>query len=179
MTSQITVPTPPTTHEALVARGGTVVASSPVERAELLDATSWAMRHSWSDLQGLARHLRRYHFAAGQAVFREGDHDAFLAIVAGGELEILKADRAEHCRVVARVGVGKMVGEMSLVDGAARSATAVTSVPTDLLVLSREDFRHLCQASPELGVTLTLAIATAIAQLLRQTTGNLIDHLGS
>ncbi len=178
MTSRITVPTPPTTHESLVARGGTVVPSGPVERAELLDGTSWAMRHSWADLRGLARYLRQYHFAVGKTVFHEGDHDAFLAIVAGGQLEILKADSAEQSRVVARVGNGKMVGEMSLIDGAARSATAVTAVPTDLLILSRADFHRLCEESPALGVTLTLAIATAIAQMLRQTTGNLIDHLG-
>ena len=177
MTSRTTIPVPPTTHESLRTRGADLVSTGPNERAELLDGTKWAVRHSWSDIKGLARYLRHYRIAAGRAVFREGDHDAFLAIVVSGELEIHKADHAEHARVVARVGAGKMVGEMSLIDGAARSATAIAAVSTELLVLSRDDFQRLGQQSPTLALSLMVTIATAIAQLLRQTTGTLVDLL--
>jgi hypothetical protein len=165
-------------HDTLVARGATLVASTPDERAELLDETEWSRRFSWKQLQCLAWFLRRYQVAAGKTLFKEGDHDAFLAIVLEGSLEIRKHDLGENGRVVAVVRRGKLVGEMSLLDGTARSASAIAAEPTDLLILTKRDFHELGREHPTMGFELTLAIATAIAQLLRATTGALVEHLG-
>jgi CRP-like cAMP-binding protein len=156
-----------------------LVPSTAEERADLLDETDWSRRFSWGQISTVARYLRRYQLAAGKALFREGDHDAFLAIVLSGQLEIHKSDLAEQSVVVARVrGRGRMVGEMSLLDGAARSATAIAAESTELLVLTKREFHQLAAECPEMALELTLAIAATIAQLLRQTTGALVEHLG-
>lgn len=171
------LPAGPTPHEALVARGALPAPSTLEQRADWLDQLGWGRHFSWAQLRCLASYLQRYGLAPGLALFREGDHDAFLAIVCSGALEIRKHDFGEQARRVVQVGAGKMVGEMSILDGGARSATAVAAEPTDLLVLTRQDFHQLGRDHPALGLELTLAIATAIAQLLRQTTGTLVDHL--
>ncbi len=156
-----------------------LVPSTPVERAELLDGTEWSRRFTWKQIETLAHYLRCYQLNTGKPLFHEGDHDAFLAIVMDGALEIHKNDLAETDRVVALVGRGKMVGEMSLLDGAARSATAVAASETILLILGKKEFQDLGEAHPALGLALTLAVALTIAQLLRQTTGTLVEHLGT
>lgn len=164
-------------HEQLSRRGAKLTPSNPTERAELLDATEWSRRFSWKQIEALAHYLRCYHLEPGRPLFREGDHDAFLAIVIEGALEIRKTDLAEQNRVVALVGKGKMVGEMSLLDGAARSASASAAQETVLLVLGKREFDQLTVEHPTLALDLVIAIATVIAQLLRQTTGALVEHL--
>jgi CRP-like cAMP-binding protein len=81
-------------------------------------------------------------------LFREGEPGTFAAIVVRGQLEIRKgaADQRQH--VVARPGHGQMVGEMSLIDGALRSATAVAAADTEILVLARDDFDRMGQEKP-------------------------------
>ncbi len=153
------------------------MASTPGERAELLDETDWSRKLDWPSLEAMATHLRVYRLAAGRNLFHEGDHDAFMAIVIDGTLEIRKADSAAHDRVVTAIGRGKMLGEMSLLDGAARSASANAATATTLLVLTRDEFHNLGVQNPSLGLAVTRALAVQIAQLLRQTTGALVEHL--
>ncbi|MEP7344995.1 MAG: cyclic nucleotide-binding domain-containing protein [Gemmatimonadaceae bacterium] len=147
------------------------------ERADLLDSTPWSRRLSWRQEQGIGEYFRSFRLGAGTVLFREGDHDGFLAIVVTGALEIMKNDAGEHSHTMARLGAGKMVGEMSLIDGAPRSATAVALEDTELLVMSDEAFGKLCSVQPDLALKFVLMIAEAIAQLLRQTTGQMADHL--
>lgn len=179
MSSRISVVPPrPSSAESLKARGVEFIPTTPRERAEALESTPWNLRLSWSDEQGIGQYLKSYRLERGTALFREGDHDAFVAIVTEGALEIHKEDREAHSHVVARLGRGKMVGEMSLIDGAARSASAIAAEPTEILVMSKEDFDRMCAAKPDLALKYALMIAEAIAQLLRQTTGRMVDFLG-
>ncbi|MGE3618230.1 MAG: Crp/Fnr family transcriptional regulator [Gemmatimonadales bacterium] len=178
MSSRVTsIPPGPSVPETLAARGAVLLPSSPDERTELLDETEWGRRFTWEQLTCFAKYLRRYELPIGRQLFREGDHDAFLAIVITGRLDIHKNDIEDRDRLVAQIRKGKLVGEMSLLDGAARSATAVAGEPTELLVLAKSDFLQLGREHPSMALDLTLAIATTIAQLLRQTTGALVDHL--
>jgi len=172
------VPAPLTPDEQLERRGVSFVSSSTDERAELLEHTAWSQRLSWQEIKAISGCLRRYALADGKYLFREGDHDAFAAIVLSGHVEISKRDASEHCLVVSRVGAGKIIGEMSILDGAARSATATARSQTDLLVLGKAEFDALAKDQPGVAFKLALVIATAIAHLLRQTTGALVEHLG-
>lgn len=171
------IPPKPSAAESLRARGAELVGASPRLCAEALESTAWSHRLSWKEEQGIGEFLRLYKLRAGTVLFHEGDHDAFVGIVVDGTLEIRKADRAEHEHVVARLGPGKMVGEMSLIDGAPRSATAVATTDVRILVLTREGFDRMGEQRPDLALKYALMIAEAVSQLLRQTTGALVDHL--
>lgn len=162
---------------SLKARGADFVTTTARQCAELLEATPWAHRLSWKDEEGIGEYLRLYRLRDGAPLFHEGDQDAFVAIVVDGALEIRKTDSNGQVHRVARLGAGKMVGEMSLIDGAFRSATAVAVEPTQVLILTKEDFERMGEARPDLALKYALMIAEAIAQLLRQTTGALVDHL--
>ena len=179
MSTRVAMTPGPSVHETLLARGAVLMASTPGERAELLDETDWSRKIDWRSLEAMAAYLRVYELPTGRTLFREGDHDAFMAIVLDGGLDIHKSDSTAQDRVVTRVGGGKMLGEMSLLDGAARSASATAAMPTTLLVLTRREFQTLGEQHPALGLAVTVAIAATIAQLLRQTTGALVEYLES
>jgi CRP-like cAMP-binding protein len=171
------VPPKPTVLETLRRRGADLVSSTPRQRAELLDGTRWSHRLSWKEEEGIGLYLQCFRLPPGTVLFREGESDAFAVIIVEGALEIRKGDSAQNERVVARLTSGKMVGEMSLIDGAHRSATAVSVESTLILVLSRDDFDQMSEERPDVALKFTMMVAEAIAQLLRQTTGALVDHL--
>lgn len=173
----VSVPRGPSVHQSLLDRGAELIPSTAEERADLLDDSPWARPFSWEQVRCFAGYFRLYRMGTGRTLFREGDHDAFLTIILSGTLEIHKHDLAEQDRRVASVGKGKMVGEMSLLDGGARSASAVAAEESSLLVLTKDAYDQLAADKPTMALDLTLAIASAIAQLLRQTTGALVEHL--
>ena len=76
-------------------------------------------------------------------------------------------------RVLRLMGPGSLIGEMSLLDGAPRSASCVAH--TDLLAaeLRRDAFLQLIHDQPEVGVRLLLAIAKRMADHLRDATRKL------
>jgi CRP-like cAMP-binding protein len=171
------VPPRPSAAESLKTRGAEFVATSARQCAELLEETPWSHRLSWKEEEGIGEYLRQYRLKEDMPLFHEGDQDAFVAIVVDGALEIRKTDCQGLSHRMARLGPGKMVGEMSLIDGTFRSATAVAVEPTRLLILTGEEFTRMGESRPDLALKYALMIAEAIAQLLRQTTGALVDHL--
>ena len=68
---------------------------------------------------------------------------------------------------------------MSIIDGKPRSASAVSGSDATLFVMTAAQFTGLNEALPGIGITLALKIAKQMSQYLRQTSGRLIDHLGS
>lgn len=142
-----------------------------------MDETSWAQRFTWSEIKDLAKYVRLYDVPEGGILFTEGEQDTWFGLIASGHVEIGKEDLGKERRVLATLGVGKPVGEMSLLDGQPRSATAIATEPTSILLLSREEFGTLSEEHPKTALALVLAIAAAISQRLRQTTGTLVECL--
>ena len=80
---------------------------------------------------------------AGQALFREGDlGDAFYVVIAG-EVDIRVGEE-----LVETVGPGGVVGEMAMIDGGARSASAVARTDSRVVRLDEKRF-SFCSANAE------------------------------
>src|SRR5450432_1870176 len=80
---------------------------------------------------------RLLHVSAGDHVIEEGDLTVGVFVVCDGELEICKRGRngAEFCLAV--IKRGDCVGEMSLIDVQARSATVRAIGPATLFILDQ------------------------------------------
>jgi CRP/FNR family transcriptional regulator, cyclic AMP receptor protein len=146
-------------------------------RATLLDETRWANEFAWPEIESLAHHLRLEQRRKGDIVCREGDSDPSLFIIAKGSVSITKHDAAEKEKVLARLGPGQTLGEMALLDGQARSATAVAAEDLTLLVFTRAELDRLVDEKPRLGVKLLWKLARFLSQRLRQTSGALAQRL--
>lgn len=96
--------------------------------------------------------------AAHQHVFREGDASDGLYVIESGAVTIVRDRLGEPMQRLARLGPGGFFGEMGLLDGGPRAASAVTSESSRLLQVRRSDLLALFQERPLLAVKLRTAI---------------------
>jgi signal transduction histidine kinase len=102
-------------------------------------------------------------FARGSSIFREGDAgDGFYAII-DGEVAISAMVSATERRVFSKLAAGDFFGEMAVLDGNPRSASATAETNTTLAFVPRATMETLFRASPELA----LRFAQVIAERLR------------
>ena len=98
----------------------------------------------------------------GQVLFRQGDPGDALYVVLSGRLRVERTDRGRE-RVVREVGRGESVGELALLTGAPRTASARAVRDAELLRLSRERFEALVRAHPLVAMALTRMLAGWLA----------------
>lgn len=152
---------------------------SLLEKCDLIDATQWANELSFAQVQQLAAYMDVYHVPTDSVLFSEGDKNAYLVLIVKGLVNAMKYDSEHTAKCIATLGAGRTIGEMSIIDGEPRSASAVTATDSTLLVITAEKFDRLMGERPYIGAALVLKIAKLMSQYLRQTSGRLIDHLVS
>ena len=131
----------------------------------------------WEQINSLVGYMGLYRALPGTTIFREGDRGEYLCVLTEGRLEMRKEDRSGTEKIVATLTSGKTMGEMAMVDGEPRSATAVVSEEATLVVLTRENFTLLSHEKPALAIKILFIIARMLSQRLRQTSGTLVDYL--
>ncbi|HEX8558663.1 MAG TPA: DUF1003 domain-containing protein [Pyrinomonadaceae bacterium] len=102
---------------------------------------------------------------AGSVLFRKGEPGGAMYLIEGGRVRIHLADEDGHDVTLAELAAGDFFGEMAILDGKPRSATATVAEDARLAVLSRDDFHSFVRRSP--GVTLSML--AAVTDRLRQT----------
>lgn len=147
------------------------------QRAELLDQTRWANEFSWPEIENLAFYMQIQKAAKDACICREGSEDNSMFIIAKGTVSISKEGADKKRKVIASLGPGQTLGEMSLLDGEPRSATAVAASDLVLLTLSRSSLDMLIREKPGLAIKFAIKLARLMSQRLRMTSGILVDHL--
>jgi CRP/FNR family transcriptional regulator, cyclic AMP receptor protein len=103
-----------------------------------------------------ARLIHRFgrHFAAGDAIFREGEPAREAFLLQEGRVRLLKRVRlVERSLMVLRPG--DLFGESALLDDAARTSTAVALTDGVALALDRSTFRPLLESHPSIASRVT------------------------
>jgi CRP-like cAMP-binding protein len=116
-------------------------------------------------LDSIARGLRARRFRRGETIFHLGDPGDALFIVASGIVKITLPSETGDEAILATLRPGDFFGELALLDGAPRSATAVALEPTETLVLPRDRFRELISAEPAIRDALLAALARELRRL--------------
>jgi CRP/FNR family transcriptional regulator, cyclic AMP receptor protein len=75
----------------------------------------------------------------GEVIFREGDESTEAYWITSGRVEITVRSGRDGLPV-ARLGPGEIIGEMGLIDNKPRSATATALIPTELEIISEDEF---------------------------------------
>jgi CRP-like cAMP-binding protein len=116
-------------------------------------------------LEGLIRGMRVRKFRRGETVFHVGDPGDALFIVMSGSIKItLPADSGDEA-ILATLRPGDFFGELALLDGAPRSATAIAIEPTETYILPRERFRDLIATEPIMREALLATLAAEVRRL--------------
>ena len=99
------------------------------------------------------------------SLFHHGDKGDAMYLIDGGRVRISVKDSVGHDVTLAELAGGDFFGEMAILDGKPRSATATVIEDSRLAVLSREKFISFVHRNPDVA----LKMLTAITNRLRHT----------
>jgi CRP/FNR family cyclic AMP-dependent transcriptional regulator len=113
-----------------------------------------------------ARHCTPAVFSTGEDLFHEGEPATWLFIVVVGEIAISCQAPTGDAVVVGRAGPGSVLGEMAVLEGSLRSATATATVPVTALRLDSATFAQLIDdGHPAAGRILAELRRTLVSRL--------------
>ncbi|MCG8668873.1 MAG: cyclic nucleotide-binding domain-containing protein [Pseudomonadales bacterium] len=147
------------------------------ERAMLLGQNKWLSKVDWSNIELLAHYLDLFSISKGKTIFSQGDEAVFMALIQSGKVEIRKEGHDGEAQTIAIVGEGQVIGEMSLIDSGARSATAVAAENTKFFILTESDFEGIRKNNPSLWGALLVRFIKTITKRLRRASGQFVDLL--
>jgi CRP-like cAMP-binding protein len=125
------------------------------------------------DANELLEHAITRRFQPDDVIFRKDDPGTGLYGVVSGRVVVV-ADSAEGKELILNVfGPGEFFGEIALLDGEGRSATAIAREPSELLHLDRAHFMPFLARSPEA----TTRIIRLLCKRLRRTTDLVEDSI--
>lgn len=125
------------------------------ERIELIGSVPLFASLKPQEIELFALSLRPNEIDAGVLIFREGASDDHFFIIVEGKVEIIKALGEEGERLLAEVGKGSFLGEMSLfIPGGHHTASVRASTPLKVLELTRSELDALLHLHPELAFEL-------------------------
>ncbi|MBR0790048.1 cyclic nucleotide-binding domain-containing protein [Bradyrhizobium manausense] len=102
-------------------------------------------------------------FDVDDVIFEEGSTGRELFVVLDGEVEIAKLDGPRKTSII-KLGKGEFFGEMAVIDGSARSATAIASAPnTRVMRINHARFVYLVSQQPAFA----LMVMDALSKRLR------------
>jgi len=123
----------------------------------------------------LSQYLECFGLPRQSVVMREGEPEDFLAILVTGRAVILKG-AGENRRVVSVVQPGEMVGELSLFDARIRTASCVTTEPSDFGVLTIDGLKSMLAEHPRLGNKFLIMLLRNNATRIRESIDSLPDE---
>jgi CRP/FNR family cyclic AMP-dependent transcriptional regulator len=154
-----------TTTTVTTSRIGSGSQAAPTDRAAALARVSLFAGLNADDLRELAVAARRRTFQAGDAILHRDEPGHVLYVIRSGRVKICLTSPDGQEIVLALFGMGDYFGELALLDGQPRSASAIAIETTETLALQRADFLRAVQRYPRIAIS----IMQVLAQRLRQT----------
>lgn len=112
-------------------------------------------------------HLRTYQ--QGEVVFNEGDPGVGMYIIIEGKVNITKKTEGGGSIELVTLENGDFFGEISVIEGGPRTATARTIEKTELLGFFKSDLEELIERKPSTAVKILFQISKILGERLRAT----------
>jgi CRP/FNR family cyclic AMP-dependent transcriptional regulator len=97
-------------------------------------------------------------FPAATRVFHEGDSSDACYIVSEGSFRVTREQSDGRAITLATLGPGEIFGELAMLDGDRRSASAESITDGTLLALPANDVRNLLSRNPEIALKLVAGL---------------------
>ncbi|PKL81577.1 MAG: cyclic nucleotide-binding domain-containing protein [Ignavibacteriae bacterium HGW-Ignavibacteriae-3] len=105
-------------------------------------------------------------YAANEYIFFQNDPGIALYIIIKGEVLITQDENGDRFDL-ALLSRGDFFGELALIDGARRSASALALKESQLAVIFRPDLDEFVESHPKEGVNILKGFSTIVATRLR------------
>ena len=130
------------------------------------------------EIRRLAAGLRCYRAPAGATLIREGDSGDFMVFLLDGKCEIVKSDPGGLPQRISVAGPGKILGEMSMIDGEPRFASCIALEDTLFAMIDRDGLSRIIADDPRFGIKILLELVLLLSQRLRATSSKLVQGTG-
>jgi CRP/FNR family cyclic AMP-dependent transcriptional regulator len=138
----------------------------PANVVSALGAVSLFTNLSPDELRLLGTHAVRRHVVQGELLFSEGDACKGLHIIVSGKLRIFKSSPSGREQVLAEEGPGGSVAELPVFDGGPYPASVTAVEDSQILFISRDDFRRFCLDHPEVALKLLGVVGARLRRLV-------------
>lgn len=119
------------------------------------------MNNYWADFSSLARFgVMPTPYAAGARIFLADEDGDCMYLVRSGRVNIVA-----HGTVVESIGPGGLFGEMALIDGSPRSATAVAIDACELIAVDKSTFLQFVAQSPDFALHVMRLLVVRLRQM--------------
>lgn len=122
----------------------------------------------------LAERVEEYTAKAGTTIFSGGDPGDSMYVVASGKVEIFFKNNTGERIVLETATAGHFFGEISLLDGGARTASALAVEDLEALRIDRDDLASFLKKHPAAAMDLLAATGRRLRE-----TANLLRHTAS
>jgi len=144
--------------------------------AKLLIAPTALMPLSTKEARLIVRYMKPQMIAPNTVFIRQGDQrdTGFMLLLLEGEVTVenIVVSRDEPI-VISVLGPGSLIGELGLLDGGPRYATCTAATPVHCIIMTREALQQLMTDEPAIAAKLILAMASRMAERLRDNTDKL------
>ena len=122
----------------------------------------------------LLQRFKRVGFAQGQTLIEQGQQGKGLFVIAAGDVQVTTTQDGQTT-VLANLGPGNVLGEISLLHAQPTTATVTASSAVGTLFITREDFDTVVSAYPDVQTFLQNLSADRIQALKQSEESELLD----
>ncbi len=124
-----------------------------MQMADFLRQTTLFADLQTNELNAIAKDMIKKQYRQGEIIFREGDPGQVLYLIKSGQVRIfVNGLDGSETSVILFGRPGDIFGELAVIDGLPRSATAVALGDTILYIMRREQFREHMRRCPQLSL---------------------------
>ncbi len=120
------------------------------------------------DISLLIEIIHNRNYLAGEYVFYQSDPGIGLYIIREGEVIVQRSVESSEIISLATFQKGDFFGELALVDGEKRSASAIAKTDTRLAVIFKPDLDEFIEKFPKKGIKILQGISQIVATRLRK-----------
>lgn len=142
----------------MVSKNPTILAT--IKSTQLFSALDSSEIGSFAERTSLRR------FAPGELLFSEGEPCAGLYVVISGRVRIFKTSSSGREQVLTIEGPGGSIAELPVFDGGTYPASAAAVDESQLLFVSRNDFRAYCLEHPQVALKVIEVVGSRLRRLV-------------
>ena len=146
----------------------------PVNLREILGTVPFFRELTPGELDRIIGLGRLVSYPKDAVLFKEGDPGEALYIVVDGSVRIGKVIPGAKEEAMAFMERGACVGEMALIDGFPRSATAIAHQECRVLFVEKQAFLNLLHEDPVIARKILWALCRTLSLRLRETTDRIV-----
>lgn len=133
-------------------------------KLKYISGVSFLKRLPGRDLKRVIRIAKVQAFPKGEYIFKQEESGNHLFVVLTGLVKIFFTSTGRRRKTLAMLQSGDFFGEMALLDGKVRSASAMAVKPSKVMVIHKKDFKRLLMKDPDL----TFVVLRTLCDRLRK-----------